>query len=535
MADQKPLSQQQAMELERKLRRRERRIQERLQEAQDAFVKAQERLKRAENRVQKRQDRVQRMENRLIQVHQQLADLLHQQGRPVQEVEQAAALPAASPEETTTLLAASAEETATSAEPVPAGDKSVSSSPPSTETSGFARIARAVAETTERAARAAMERAIEVASHLEQMNAARHSMQEPLETQSEAEAQEHEQTVQEVEQPAQDILQQEQVSSHTDLAPAMLTEQQENALFTQGGELPPAEQPSPQVTEPGQLAAPTTQADVPSQRNTEALPTSTEEPAPFFLQEEAAASPSLETAAPSSVEEAASPSLEEPAPPSLEEESASPSLEEAAPPSLQEELLLPSAEESVPSSLQDKDEQRPVPSAAQPENIEEIEEEEGAVAAVAAMMIADVAAAAAAEAEALAEASSVRTRNARYQALRADQVLDEVRSAIASGALTGEEAEIYLEGAERNATSAHAILADAEAAEEQARNAAMNAEAEAEVAEGMAFAAEDIVETPVEQNVPPLNDVHNEHKSNITNNESDITQKMPVIQPQETE
>jgi hypothetical protein len=36
---------------------------------------------------------------------------------------------------------------------------------------------------------------------------------------------------------------------------------------------------------------------------------------------------------------------------------------------------------------------------------------------------------------------------------------------------------------------AHAFLADAEAAEEQALNTARNAEAEAEVTEGMAFAA----------------------------------------------
>jgi len=44
----------------------------------------------------------------------------------------------------------------------------------------------------------------------------------------------------------------------------------------------------------------------------------------------------------------------------------------------------------------------------------------------------------------------------------------------------------------------HARLADAEAAEEQALNAAMNAEAEAEVAEGMAFAAGDLVEQSIE-------------------------------------
>ena len=131
------------------------------------------------------------------------------------------------------------------------------------------------------------------------------------------------------------------------------------------------------------------------------------------------------------------------------------------------------------------------------ESIKEIEEEredEKVVAAVAAMMIADVAAAAAAEAEAMAEASSARTREARFAALQADQVLEDVRTAIASGALSGDDARRCLDGAEREATRAHALLADAEATEEQALNAAMNAEAEAEVAEGMAFAASDTVE-----------------------------------------
>ncbi len=73
--------------------------------------------------------------------------------------------------------------------------------------------------------------------------------------------------------------------------------------------------------------------------------------------------------------------------------------------------------------------------------VEDIEEEEELVSGVAAMMIADVAAAAAAEAEAMAEASSARTREASYAAQQADQVLEEVRAAIASGALSGEDAD----------------------------------------------------------------------------------------------
>ncbi len=68
------------------------------------------------------------------------------------------------------------------------------------------------------------------------------------------------------------------------------------------------------------------------------------------------------------------------------------------------------------------------------------------------------------------------------------------RTAIANGALTAFEAETFLQHAEREATRAHARLADAEAAEEQARRTAMNAEAEAEVAEGMAFAANNQME-----------------------------------------
>src|SRR6266581_4133251 len=116
------------------------------------------------------------------------------------------------------------------------------------------------------------------------------------------------------------------------------------------------------------------------------------------------------------------------------------------------------------------------------ESVAEIEEEEEVVAAVAAMMIADVAAAAAAEAEAMAEASSARTHEARYAALQADQVLEKVRTAVASGALSGEDARTTLQNAEREATRAHARLADAEA----------------EVAEGMAFAAGDLVEQSIE-------------------------------------
>ena len=130
-----------------------------------------------------------------------------------------------------------------------------------------------------------------------------------------------------------------------------------------------------------------------------------------------------------------------------------------------------------------------LPSPLEIAQVEEIVEEEDDLETVAAMIIADAAAIAAAQAEAVAEASSARTREARTRALKADQALENVRAAIRQQKLSGEGAEVALQAAEREATHAHARLADAEAAEEYALDAAMNAEAEAEVAEGMAFAA----------------------------------------------
>jgi hypothetical protein len=179
--------------------------------------------------------------------------------------------------------------------------------------------------------------------------------------------------------------------------------------------------------------------------------------------------------------------------------------------------------------------------------VEVIEEEEELVSEVAAMMIADVAAAAAAEAEAMAEASSARTREAHYAALQADQVLEEVRAAIASGALSEEDADRYLQSAEREATRAHALLADAEAAEERALNMAMNAEAEAEVAEGMAFAAKDQAEEgfgelPV--STQPLTNGNEELLDTSPvekgaqlddDDELDDTEELPAITKQESE
>ena len=160
-----------------------------------------------------------------------------------------------------------------------------------------------------------------------------------------------------------------------------------------------------------------------------------------------------------------------------------------------EESEAPEVQGKAPTSGDRIDETRPL----MPESIEQIEEEEEIVESITAMTIARVTAAAAAEAEALAEASSVRTREARRLARQADQTLLEVHIAMRSGALHGEDAEIALQNAEQAVTRAQAILADAEAAEEQALRAAMDAEAEAEVAEGMAFAVNKGVEPGVDE------------------------------------
>jgi len=224
--------------------------------------------------------------------------------------------------------------------------------------------------------------------------------------------------------------------------------------------------------------------------------------------------------------------MEEPAEPSIVGVSLAGTLEEEVPQEDQP-LLAEEGPQSSQLSPSARAEEQVAPAPVDRERIEEIEEEEEVVSAVAAMMIADVAAAAAAEAEALAEASSVSTRDARHAALQADQVLKEVRAAISSGTLTGEDAEACLQDAEHKATRAQALLADAEAAEEQAVTAARNAEAEAEVAEGMAFASSDRAEKTFEELTPV--ESTNEHTEVVTDDESDITLEMPVVRPQESE
>jgi hypothetical protein len=177
------------------------------------------------------------------------------------------------------------------------------------------------------------------------------------------------------------------------------------------------------------------------------------------------------------------------------------------------------------------------PSPLEVAQVEEIEEEEDTLETVAAMIIADAAGIAAARAEAVAEACSARTREARTLALKADQALEAVRVAISNQKLSGEGAEIALKAAEREATHTHAVLADAEAAEERALNAAMNAEAEAEVAEGMAFAASDRDERDEKRRdeVSASYDtaLPSSTEQSVNDDDDEDTLKVPVIRPQQ--
>jgi uncharacterized membrane protein YqiK len=71
------------------------------------------------------------------------------------------------------------------------------------------------------------------------------------------------------------------------------------------------------------------------------------------------------------------------------------------------------------------------------------------------------------------------------------------------------------------------LLADAEAAEAEALNAAMNAEAEAEVAEGMAYAATDRAASL------PGEEQGSHEAAEQFDDQSDVTLKIPLVRPQE--
>ncbi|HEX6479486.1 MAG TPA: hypothetical protein VF043_11635 [Ktedonobacteraceae bacterium] len=166
----------------------------------------------------------------------------------------------------------------------------------------------------------------------------------------------------------------------------------------------------------------------------------------------------------------------------------------------------------------------------------ELEEEEELVETLAAKSFAKIAAERAASAEAIAEASSVQTREAWRRVREAETALGQVRLAIRNGVLSDEEAENALQNAENELTRATAFLADAEATEEQALNNAMNAEAEAEVAEGMAYAAEHELEDQ-QHNLPPdisTSEDAPEEEDAEEDNESASTQKLPVVHPPES-
>src|SRR5256714_8243153 len=395
MANQKPSPRQEKQstrhtEPERKPRKRERRIHQRLQKAQQAHDKALERVRRAEAQLQKRQARVQRIEEHLTLLRRQSGELsnssstlenapgsepLSQQELLAAELQAAAAEPAEASEDVRQEQELLAEElrvgaTAPSENPIPvstgetsataqsnqddqegiAQEETTPASPSSlapAEATGFAKIARAVAESTERAARMAMARALEVANRLEQMSSGRHLEQELLQT--EAEADEAHAVAQKAEHDAEEAERLERLAT--------------------GFEEPQA---TPATTQAGELL----------QENQSPLQTE-EEP--------------------------------------------------QVPPLVSQAGELPQ-EAQIPTPLEEVEhEEQPAFSSSLPVNdasIEEIEEEEEVVAAVAAIMIADVAAAAAAEAEALAEASSARTREARHGALQAGQALGEVRLAI---------------------------------------------------------------------------------------------------------
>lgn len=178
------------------------------------------------------------------------------------------------------------------------------------------------------------------------------------------------------------------------------------------------------------------------------------------------------------------------------------------------------------------------------ESVEEIAEEEDQLEMGVTKTLAEAAAQAAAEAEALAEASSARTRKARIMARQADQELTLIRASIRNGSLTGKEAEAALQAAEDKSTRAHAELADAEAAEEKAVDAARDAEADAEVAEGMAVSAADRFVDDIDS----INDVNGQVVQAIAfkeegqeamstqpddeNEDDERTEEHPVIRPQ---
>lgn len=212
----------------------------------------------------------------------------------------------------------------------------------------------------------------------------------------------------------------------------------------------------------------------------------------------------------------------------------------ASQPTPEDQLVAPGTEHLPAAIVAGQSEPQPEQAQQTAAIPQEVLEEEEVVEHLAAMMIAEAAAITAAEAEAAAEESSARTREARQQAQQADQVLLAVRRMIREGNLPADEAEQALQAAEYAVTHAHALLADAEVAEEQALNAAISAEADAEVAEGMALAAAQRDEHSDFVQEAQVADVAEALLSAVTDvedieEEDDDTLEMPVVRPLESQ
>ncbi len=569
------------LKIEKKLRKRERTLRKRLQDARESQAEALERFKRAEARLEKRSLRTQNLEARLMIVSQQLGisqtpqvsidqfaqtllipnDEDMQTAEPQPEMMQtliteewivpptfppaeaammewlANPLPAEVELELSGIFAieqdasAATSEASEADEPVSEDAGAHDENLPSVtgivspdEANGLAKIARAVAETAEHAARLAIKRAVEVEARLEQMGSGRHLIQELEQMQSEADrasaiARQTQRAAEEAEHLAAESAMQASAMPDTEI-PLFASEETIQEEVAEELVLATLEE---MVLEESEATG----------RHEEAI------------QEEVAEELVLATLQEMALEEIV---LEE----MIREEVA---LEEPEVIANVENIALETA--PIDEDLQEIN----LPLPEQVEEIEEIEEEEAMVEAITAKLIADAAAAAAAEAEALAEASSARTREARRLAVEADRALDNVYAAFLDGSLPEDEAQIRLLQAEHEATRAHAMLADAEAAEEEAINAARNAEAEAAVAESMAFASNDIAEHHFDANVVPVltdeNELSNnsdqpDHRDNADNGDNthntntvgdvdtvinadnaDATLKMPKIYPRQ--
>lgn len=486
----------------KKLQKREQRILERLQEAQAAQARALERFQRAEARLQKRMQRLQRVEGRLVLIRQQLSGESQEAPTPVtQDTEpgadkeeekateqakmeqQPAATGPGTPESAPSqvlvdegqapsdgemtrepstgdvfveeiLLVDAAEHVGlppayTGDTQEPSAEEAEAATPQVFSSKSTYRIqeARAAAEAAEENARLAANRAAEVTARIEQMGSGRHLMQELLETQAEADRASV--IAQEAERAAEEVEQQELLSSDQEMATEASVSPEAPQTETNGEE---------------ELFSP--------------------------LEVIGLVAPDIAIASPDEITV-------------IEEQ------EESAPPA-QDSPITPAVENT------------------------EIVEEEEMVEALAAQSIAQIAAERAASAEAIAEASSVQTREAHRLMQEAEATLGQVRLAIRSGSLSGAEADLALQNAENELTRASAFLADAEAAEEHALNNAMNAEAEAEVAEGMAYAAserelEDVQEAPL----PDISTMEN-GPAEEDDDELDATLKIRVVHPPES-